>query len=59
MFVELSSCFLYPIMVIQSCITLRDKIHKKYMNNVLNQNKRVRNIRISIVDNLCSLQQYK
>ena len=41
MFVVLSLCFLYPIMVIQSYITFRDKIHKKYMNNVLNQNVNV------------------
>ena len=41
MFVVLSLCFQYPIMVIQSYITFRDKIHKKYMSNVLNQNVNV------------------
>ena len=50
MFIVLSSWLLYPIMVIQSYITFRDKIHtKKNMNNVLSQNvnvtKKVLNIR--------------
>ena len=42
MFIVLSSCLLYPIMVIQSYITFRDKIHtQKNMNNVLSQNVNV------------------
>ena len=64
MFFVLISCFLYPIVVIQSYMG-RDNMKKK-LNNVLNQNvnmttKRARfsTFVISIVDNLCVQQQYK
>ena len=43
MFIVLSCCLLYLIMIIQSFITFRDEIlKKKNMNNVLNQNVNVR-----------------
>ena len=61
MFIVLSFiCLPYPIMVIQSYMIYRDKIHKKNLNNVLNQNvkavkKRARlaTLVMSIVDNFC------
>ena len=61
MFIVLSFiCLPYPIMVIQSYMIYRDKIHKKNLNNVLNQNvkavkKRARlaTLAMSIVDNFC------
>ena len=35
MIIALISCLLYPIMVIQSYIIYKDKIHEKSMNKVL------------------------
>ena len=35
MIIVLISCLLYPIMVIQSHIIYKDKIHEKNMNKVL------------------------
>jgi len=66
MFVVLSLCLQYPIMVIQSYIMDRDKMKwkKKSLRNVLNQNvnltKRARFVTFAIsnLDNLCILQQY-
>ena len=60
-FIVLSSHLLYPLMVIQSYIISRDKIHKKYLNNVVNQNDNACKtskviFAISIVD---LLQQYE
>ena len=60
MFIVLSFiCLPYPIMVIQSNIIYRDTIHKKKLNNVLNQNVKVKKrarlatLALIIVDNFC------